>query len=186
MDKKNVNWKLIPPQIHRRNAAERETRTFKNHFMAGLASTNNNFQINLWDRLLPQVITTLNLLRNYRINPRLLAEAQLNGMFNYESTFMAPTGIKVIIHEKPQKCGSWIPQGAKVWYVGHAPHHYCCWKIYVTKMAAKCIGNIVELFLTNENSPMLSTPVTANKVALELMEFLKNPSPSAPFFRPIT
>ena len=36
-----------PPHIHRMNTAERAIHTFKNHFVAGLASVDNNFPIYL-------------------------------------------------------------------------------------------------------------------------------------------
>jgi hypothetical protein len=32
----NMQYQLVPPHIHRRNAAERAIRTFKTHFIAGL------------------------------------------------------------------------------------------------------------------------------------------------------
>jgi hypothetical protein len=82
MDNQNVSWQLTPVGIHRRNAAERAIRTFKNHFLAGLASTDDDFPLHLWCRLLSQAQHTLNLLQTSRINPRLSAEAQLNGQFD--------------------------------------------------------------------------------------------------------
>ena len=57
-----VDFQLVPPHAHRRNSAERAIRVFKNHFIAGLCSTDPSFPINLWDRLLPQALVTLNLL----------------------------------------------------------------------------------------------------------------------------
>ena len=36
--KNKIDYQLTPPHIHRRNAAERAIRTFKNHFLVGLAS----------------------------------------------------------------------------------------------------------------------------------------------------
>ena len=71
----DVNFQLAPPHVHQRNAAERAIRTFKNHFIAGLCSTDANFPLKLWDRLLPQALITLNLLRGSRINPQLSAWA---------------------------------------------------------------------------------------------------------------
>jgi hypothetical protein len=62
MDEEEVDFQLAPPQVHRRNAAESAIHTFKNHFMAGLCSTNRDFPLNLWDKLLPQCLITLNLL----------------------------------------------------------------------------------------------------------------------------
>ena len=44
----------MPPKIHRRNAAERAIQTFKNHFLAGIATYNPKFPINEWDRLFQQ------------------------------------------------------------------------------------------------------------------------------------
>jgi hypothetical protein len=44
----------VPPHCHRRNAAERDIYTFKEHFVSGLASVEPDFPLKLWDRLLPQ------------------------------------------------------------------------------------------------------------------------------------
>ncbi len=96
----HVNYQLVPPHVHRRNAAERAISTFKDHFIAGLASTDKLFPIHLWDRLIPQSILTLNLMRQSRLNPRLSAEAQLNGAFDFNKTPLAPPGTRVIVHEK--------------------------------------------------------------------------------------
>lgn len=39
MQATNIRYHLVPPDTHRRNAAERAIRTFKNHFIAGLCTT---------------------------------------------------------------------------------------------------------------------------------------------------
>jgi hypothetical protein len=85
-----VDFQLAPPHLHRRNAAERAIRTFKNHFIAGLCSTNPDFPLHLWDRLIPHALLSLNLLRGSRINPTLSAHAQLHGAFDYNRTPLAP------------------------------------------------------------------------------------------------
>ena len=54
MAEKQVHLQLVPPGNHRANAAERAIRTFKNHFIAGLSTTDPGFQLHLWDRLIPQ------------------------------------------------------------------------------------------------------------------------------------
>ena len=43
--KQDMSYQLVPPHVHRRNAAERAIRTFKNHFLAGLASLEPTFPI---------------------------------------------------------------------------------------------------------------------------------------------
>jgi hypothetical protein len=88
----NIDFQLAPPQVHRRNAAERAIRTFKNHFIAGLCSTNPDFPLNLWDKLLPQRLVTLNLLRRSRINPQLSTQDHINGAFDSNCTPLVPPG----------------------------------------------------------------------------------------------
>ena len=62
MRDENVDFQLVPPHLHRRNAAERAIRTWKNHFIAGLCTVDPNFPLNLWDSLIPQATLSLNLL----------------------------------------------------------------------------------------------------------------------------
>jgi hypothetical protein len=103
---KDIQFQLVPPHVHRQNAAERAIQTFTNHFVAMLCSTDTQFPIHLLDRLIPQAVITLNLLRQSRIKPKLSAHAQLNGLFDYNKTPLAPPGTKVIINEKVDHRGS--------------------------------------------------------------------------------
>ena len=59
----NMKIQLVPPHNHRVNAAERAIATFKNHFIANLATLDPTCPIQLWDEFLPQVELTLNMLR---------------------------------------------------------------------------------------------------------------------------
>ena len=99
MIEQEEDYQLVPPGNHRRNAAERAIRTFKNHFIAGLASADPNFPLQLWDRFIQQSYITLNLLRGSRMNPKLSAYAQNEGEFDYNRTPLAPPGIRVVVHE---------------------------------------------------------------------------------------
>ena len=85
-----VDFQLLPPHAHCRNSAKRAIRVFKNHFIAGLCSTDLSFPLNLWDRLLPQALITLNLLRSAHINPQLSAQAIIFGSFDFNRTHPAP------------------------------------------------------------------------------------------------
>jgi hypothetical protein len=58
----DVDYQLVPPHCHRRNAAERAIWTFKEYFVAGISSVDPSFPLHLWDRLLPQAEITFNLL----------------------------------------------------------------------------------------------------------------------------
>jgi hypothetical protein len=99
----DVDCQLVPPHCHRRNAAERAIRTFKEHFVAGLSSVDPSFTLRLWDRLLPQAQITLNLLRTSRLHPQLSAAAHFHGLVDYNKTVFAPQGCKIIAHEKQGK-----------------------------------------------------------------------------------
>jgi hypothetical protein len=90
--KQGIVYQLAPPHIHRRSNAERAIQMFKSHFIAGLWSVDPNFPLKLWDKLLLQATITLNILRKSRINPRVLAYAQLNGQFDFNRTPLAPPG----------------------------------------------------------------------------------------------
>jgi len=128
-----MDFQLTPAGTHRRNAAERAIRTLKNHFIAILCSNDPKFPLRLWDRLLPQVLTTLNLSRGSRINPKLSAYAQLNGAFDFNRTPMGPPGTRVLVHELPEARGTWAPHAVPGWYIGPAFEHYRCDRVYITK-----------------------------------------------------
>jgi hypothetical protein len=99
----DVEFQLVPPHCHRRNAAERDIQTFKEHFVAGISYVDPSFPLHLWDRLLPQAEITLNLLRTSRLHPQLSAAAQFHGLVNYNKTSFAPPGCKIIAHAKAAK-----------------------------------------------------------------------------------
>jgi hypothetical protein len=86
----DIAYQLVPPHCHRRNAAERAIRTFKEHFVAGISSVDPAFPLYLWDRLLPQAEITLNLLRTSRLHPQLSATTRFHGLVDYNKTAFVP------------------------------------------------------------------------------------------------
>jgi hypothetical protein len=87
-----MKFQLVLPRIHRQNVVERAIQTFKNHYIAGICSTDKQFPLHLWDRLVPHAIITLNLLRQSGVNPKVSAYDQLNGPFDFHPTPIAPPG----------------------------------------------------------------------------------------------
>ena len=90
LHKKEIKYQLVPPHIHKANAAERVIQTFKDHFLAGLASCNQKFPLREWDRLLPQAVITLNLLRNTRMNLELSTYAYLFRTYDFNQYPLSP------------------------------------------------------------------------------------------------
>jgi hypothetical protein len=80
---KNITFKVVPPYSHRRNASERAMRSFKDHLIAGICSTDKAFPMHMWDRFFPQAVITLNMLRISRINPKLSASTHIDGYICY-------------------------------------------------------------------------------------------------------
>ena len=154
--KYKIRYQLTPPNIHRINAAERAIRTFKNHFIAGLATIDPDFPIREWDRLLPQAETTLNLLRTSRINPKLSAYAVISGNFDFSRTPMAPPGTKVVVHDKANKRGSWAYHGTLGFYVGPAMEHYRCMTCYMPKSRMERVADTIQFLPTKIPFPTLS------------------------------
>jgi hypothetical protein len=74
---------LVEPHNNRVNAAERAIQTFKDAFIAALATTNVNLPLKLWDKLTPQVQNCLNLMRCSRIDPSKSADKTMNGPYNW-------------------------------------------------------------------------------------------------------
>ena len=151
----------MQPNNHRANSVEWAIQIFKNHFITGLCSSGATFPINLWDRLLPQATMTLNMLRNSRINPKLSANAQLEGTFDYNCTPLAPPGTAVIVHNKPDKRRSWAPHGQRGIYIGPSMEHYRCFKCYMTSTKAVQVTDTV-VFLEGETKlPRISNEQAA-------------------------
>lgn len=142
----NITIQYVPPHMHRTNHAERAIRTFKNHFISTINTTDTDFPAYIWDELLPQAEITLNLLRASRVNPYISAYQQLMGPYDFNKSPMAPPGIKVLVHEKPGQRPSWASHGKLGFYVGPALQHYRCYTIWVKETKATRISDTIAWF----------------------------------------
>ena len=43
-----MTYQLVPPDDHRRNVAEKAIQTWKDHFIAALSGTANDFPLHIW------------------------------------------------------------------------------------------------------------------------------------------
>jgi hypothetical protein len=169
----DIAYQLVPPHCHRRNAAERAIRTFKEHFVAGLSSVDPAFPLHLWDRLLPQAEITLNLLQTSRLHPQLSAAAHFHGLLDYNKTAFAPPGCKIIAHEKPGKRQTWAPHGQHGYSLGPAIHHYRCQNVYISATASERIVDTLEFFPHNYQMPQLSSTDRLLMAAKDMTDALK-------------
>jgi hypothetical protein len=115
---------LVEPGNKRLNAAERAIQTWKDALIAAIATTDSDFPLQLWDRLTPQVMDCLNLMRPSRINPMISAYEALNGPYDWNRYPLAPLGCKAVVYEDSDIRGSWASRGVDGWYLGPSKHHY--------------------------------------------------------------
>ena len=157
-------FQLVPPHVHRRNAAERAIRTFKDHFLATLAGVAPNFPADRWDLLLPQAELTLNLLRPSPNTPATSAWEALFGAYNFDATPMGPAGSNVIIHTKPTLRRSWDYRGQDGFNVGPALSHYRCYRVLTKESRAVIISDAIRFRhhrLPNPNPTLQDKILTA-------------------------
>ena len=140
-------------------ASERAIQTWKNHYVAGLSTTNPNCPLQLWYQFIPQAKDTLNMLRRERVNPKLSSYAVLEGQFNFNKTPLAPVGTKalVFLDQKHQK--SFKTHAVDVFYVGPDMKHYRNYRFFIpetggyqTSNSAKFFQRIVECQQSNQET----------------------------------
>ncbi len=111
LNENKCKLQLVEPHNHRIDAAEQAIQSFKDVFIVGLATTDSNFPLQLWDKLTPQVQNTLNMMRDSHVNPAILANEALNGLYSWNRYPLAPLGCKAMIYTDGDTRGSWASGG---------------------------------------------------------------------------
>ena len=173
-----MTYQLVPPDMHRRNMAEKAIQTFKDHFVAILSGVDESFPMHLWDRLLPQTEMTLNLLRMSKVEPKVSAWAYLFGPHNYNARPLAPLGCAVQVHEKPNKCKSWDPHSSDGWYIGTSDEHYRCFRIYKKETKTEIISDTVYFRHKYITMPTVTKADEVIRAARDLSKAIRTNSPS--------
>jgi hypothetical protein len=171
--KKICTIQLVTPDNHRQNLAERAIQTFKNHFKAILAGVGDSFPMRLWDKLLPQTVLTLNLLRQSNVAPTILAYQYVHGNFDYSKLPLAPLGCVVQLYKNNTRHRTWAEHSTDGWYLGTSNEHYRCHKIYVKKMRAERISDTVFFKHKYTAQPTLMQADTIVKALDDLTHALK-------------
>ncbi len=147
---------LVEPHNHRVNAAERAIQTWKDAFISALAMTDRDFPIQLWDRLTPQVMNSLNMLRASRVNQSISAYEALYGPYDWNRYPLAPLGCKAVIYEDGDIRGSWASRGVGGWYLRPSMDHYRCDVYYVPETRAYRVSGSTKLFPQHCQLPVLT------------------------------
>ena len=107
--KNNLDVQLVTAGMHGNNPAKCAIQTFKSYFKLACSCVHPQFPKWCWGLLTPQVVTVINLLQPLRINATISAYNQVNGIFDFNQTLMAPPGTKLTIFDNT--AGSWDPKG---------------------------------------------------------------------------
>ena len=174
-NKYDVTYQLAPPHNHRTNLAERAIQTFKHHFKAGLATCDPSFPLSEWDRLVPQAVITLNLLRSSRLHPNISAYTHLFGEFDFRATPLAPPGNKLVAHVKPSVRNSWDLNGVVGYYTGPAMQHYRCVTCYFPKTRSERICDTVRFIPHVIPIPQTSVSDHLRQASSDIIHLLNKP-----------
>ena len=97
----NMTYQLVPVDDHRQNIVERVIQTAKSHVISVLWGCDSNFPMYLWHLLTPKMEIQLNLQRQSRTVPKVLAYAHHYGPYDFNAHPLAPLGTAVEYHVKP-------------------------------------------------------------------------------------
>ena len=103
------------------------------------------------------------------VNPQLSMYAQLFRTFDCNTMLLAPPGIWVLAHEKPNQCEMWSPHGTEAWYMSLAMDHYCCYTIVMNKANATRIMHSLEFSPVNYKMPTTLSADLAIWAAIDLL-----------------
>ena len=171
IDKKVASFQYFPPRNHRANRAERCIRTWKNHFIATLATASPKFPIQQWPKIIPLAELTLNCLLPWQPNPAISAYHGLTGApFDFRAHPIAPAGTAVLIHEAPETRGTWAGHGVPGFYLGPALSHYRSHNVYVTATRAPRVAETVAWFPETPVTP--PPPDTHELLIAAIKDFL--------------
>jgi hypothetical protein len=164
---------LVPPDNHRQNLAERAIQTFKNHFKSVLAGVADSFPMKLWDRLLPQMVLTLNLLQQSNAVPTISAWQYVHGNFDYNKMPLAPMGCEVQLYQGSERQTSWGTNAIDGWYLQTSPEHYHCHIIYLKQTRNERVSDTVFFKTKFITQPTLTPADTITKALNDLTQALK-------------
>jgi hypothetical protein len=169
---------LVPPHNHRVNAAERAIATFKEHFIAELATVDKDCPLQLWDEFLLQVELTLNLLCFSRRDPTRSADEEVHPFFDYNKMPIAPLGTKGLVYDDPAVRASWAPHGTDAYYVGIAPRHYRCMHFFIPATRRFHIADTWRLYPSHCATPTFSPEDVTILAACDVLRALDGTVPA--------
>lgn len=102
---------------------------FKSHSIVVYAGVDEKCPIHECDRLIPQIIVTLNLLQQSNVSPNVSAYAHHHGQYKYHRMPLAPMGCTVQFRESAIRRRMSGERSADGWYLLMLPEHDQFYKV---------------------------------------------------------
>ena len=115
---------------------------------------------------------TFNMLRPCQINPKLSADAFLEGQHDYNAVPFPPLGWRMLILESPEKGSSWGFRGVGGFSMGPAERNFRCYKGWVPTKGAERISDTLVFFPPRKYTYYLPAPPTQEEVVQEAAKAL--------------
>ena len=107
-----------------------------------------------WNKLIPLAELTLNCLLPWQPNPAISAFHGLTGApFDFRAHPIAPAGTAILIHEAPEKRGTWAAHGVAGYYLGPALTHYRSHHVIVTATSSPRVTDTIAWFPETDVTP---------------------------------
>ena len=178
----NKHQQYTPPDLHRKNSAERELQTYKSCVKSTMAYLPPTFPIAYWCRLLPQINFSVNIVRKCRQNPLLSAWASMEGEFHFDTTPIDPPGSEVLMQEKPNQRRKFGFNAKKAWYIAPCFQHYRTFKVIMASTGAERISDTVRFKNHAIPIPQLTPADRILEVASQLDSAIKQQPQKAPMY----
>ena len=107
---------------------------------------------------------------------------QLCGIFDFNKTPIAPTGCKIIIHDRTNERPAWADHRSNGFYVGPVFHHYRNYICYISETNSLQISNIVDFFPTTCADPTMTATETLSIIMVDLLAVLPIPPKTSQVF----
>ena len=171
-DTVKINHKYVAPGNHRTLHAERDIRTWKNHYISTLAGVDPSFPKNLWDLLLPFIDMTLAILRTSGIIANTSSWDFVNreNPFDFQKTPFGPAGCKVLVYENASSRASMADHGIEGYFIGPALDYYRCFSVYIPSTKSIRVCDTVS-WHTHDPTHLLSDLSTNETIQLAISSF---------------
>ncbi len=137
-------------------------------FYFSVSRVADGFPINQWDKLLPQTILTLNLLRQSNVAPNISAWAYHHGSFDYNRMPLAPMGCAVQFLLRPSRRKTFGEHAEDGFYLKTSEEHYRTHVVFCTKTQAKRLADTVFFKHKYITQPTV-TPADAMVIAVAVV-----------------